>query len=78
MLVGALRAATWCSPSMPTNTTSRSSLMDNPLKVLPIKGLVGQSLPFDDYFEFLRQEARSEWRRLQLAAQRRVHLSQAA
>jgi hypothetical protein len=34
-----------------------------PVKTLPIKGLVGQSLPFEEYATRLREEARSEYRR---------------
>jgi hypothetical protein len=33
------------------------------LKVLPIKGVVGQLLPFDEYAARMREEARSEYRR---------------
>jgi hypothetical protein len=38
-------------------------LGQEPLKVVPIKGLVGQPLPFEEYAARLRQEARSEYRR---------------
>lgn len=33
------------------------------VKVLPIKGLVGQSLPFEEYVARMHEEARSEYRR---------------
>jgi hypothetical protein len=33
------------------------------LKSVPIKGLVGQPLPFDEYAARMREEARSEYRR---------------
>jgi hypothetical protein len=33
------------------------------VKVVPIKGLVGQALPFDEYAARMREEARSEYRR---------------
>jgi len=33
------------------------------LKAVPIKGLVGQPLPFEEYAARLREEARSEYRR---------------
>ncbi len=33
------------------------------LKTLPIKGLVGQPLPFEEYAARMREEARSEYRR---------------
>jgi hypothetical protein len=33
------------------------------LKSVPIKGLVGQPLPFDEYAARMREEARSEYRK---------------
>jgi hypothetical protein len=42
------------------------------IKSVAIKGLVGQSLPFEDYAERMQKEARSEYRRW-LQQQRRLH-----
>jgi len=36
------------------------------LKQVPIKGLYGQELPFDRYVSLIKQQARSEQRRLQM------------
>jgi len=33
------------------------------VKSVPIKGLFGKTLPFDEYVERMKQEARSEYRR---------------
>jgi hypothetical protein len=41
------------------------------IKSVPVKGLVGQSLPFEDYAERVLEEARSEYRRW-LQHQRRL------
>ena len=42
------------------------------VKSVPIKGLVGQALPFEDYAAQMLEEARSEYRRW-LQHQRRLH-----
>jgi hypothetical protein len=45
------------------------------VKVVPIKGLVGQMLPFEEYAARMREEARSEYRRWLQQHQRRHPLS---
>jgi hypothetical protein len=42
------------------------------IKSVPVKGLVGQPLPFEDYAERMLGEARSEYRRW-LQHQRRLY-----
>jgi hypothetical protein len=45
------------------------------VKVVSIKGLVGQVLPFEEYAARMREEARSEYRRWLQQHQRRHPLS---
>ncbi len=45
------------------------------VKAVPIKGLIGQSLPFEEYAVRMLEEARSEYRRWLQQQQRRYQLS---
>jgi hypothetical protein len=45
------------------------------VKTVPIKGLVGQILPFEEYAARMREEARSEYRRWLQQQQRRYQMS---
>lgn len=45
------------------------------VKTVPIKGLVGQALPFEEYAARMREEARSEYRRWLQQQQRRYQMS---